>query len=435
MARYLGPKSKVARRFGEAIFGPDKVLSRRNFPPGQHGNNRRRKMSEYAVMLAEKQKAKYTYGVLERQFRNLFEKAAKADGITGEVLLQLLESRLDNVVFRLGIAPTRAAARQLVGHKHITVDGKVVNIPSFQVKPGMIVAVREKSKSLEVIEAALAGFNHSKYPWIEWDENSKSGKFLHMPERADIPENIKEQSIVDKLMAILAFQKPDKVVMLEANDKFGKFEFRPLEPGFGVTIGNALRRILLSSLEGYAINTIRIKAADIGKYLTGFEVLNPDLVICHLDSKASMQIDLTINKGRGYVPADENREFCTDVNVIAIDSIYTPIRNVKYAVEPYRVEQKTDYDKLVLEVTTDGSIHPKDALKEAAKILIYHFMLFSDEKITLENNETEGNQEFDEEILHMRQLLKTRLVDMNLSVRALNCLKAADVETLGDLVQ
>ena len=287
-------------------------------------------------------------------------------------------------------------------------------------------------------------------------------------------------------MAILAFQKPDKVVMLEANDKFGKFEFRPLEPGFGVTIGNALRRILLSSLEGYAINTIRIagvehefssvpgvkedvtniilnlkqvrfkqvveefenekvsitvenstefKAADIGKYLTGFEVLNPDLVICHLDSKASMQIDLTINKGRGYVPADENREFCTDVNVIAIDSIYTPIRNVKYAVEPYRVEQKTDYDKLVLEVTTDGSIHPKDALKEAAKILIYHFMLFSDEKITLENTESENNQEFDEEILHMRQLLKTRLVDMNLSVRALNCLKAADVETLGDLVQ
>ena len=232
-------------------------------------------------------------------------------------------------------------------------------------------------------------------------------------------------------MAILAFQKPDKVVMLEATGKFGKFEFRPLEPGFGVTIGNALRRILLSSLEGYAINTIRI----IGKYLTGFEVLNPDLVICHLDSKASMQIDLTINKGRGYVPADENREFCTDVNVIAIDSIYTPIRNVKYSVEPYRVEQKTDYDKLVLEVTTDGSIHPKDALKEAAKILIYHFMLFSDEKITLENNDTEGNQEFDEEVLHMRQLLKTKLTDMNLSVRALNCLKAADVETLGDLVQ
>ena len=184
MAKYIGPKSKIARRFGEPIFGADKVLSRRNFPPGQHGNNRRRKQSEYAVMLAEKQ-------------RNMFEKAAKADGITGEVLLQLLESRLDNVVFRLGIAPTRAAARQLVGHKHITVDGKVVNIPSFQVKPGMIVAVREKSKSLEVIEAALAGFNHSKYPWIEWDENAKGGKFLHLPERADIPENIKEQSIVE----------------------------------------------------------------------------------------------------------------------------------------------------------------------------------------------------------------------------------------------
>ena len=289
-------------------------------------------------------------------------------------------------------------------------------------------------------------------------------------------------------MAILAFQKPDKVVMLEANDKFGKFECRPLEPGYGITIGNSLRRILLSSLEGYAINTIRIagvehefstvpgvkedvtniilnlkqvrfkqvveefenekvsitvenstefKAGDIGKYLTGFEVLNPDLVICHLDSKASMQIDLTINKGRGYVPAEENREYCTDVNVLPIDSIYTPIRNVKYAVEPYRVEQKTDYDKLVVEVTTDGSIHPKDALKEAAKILIYHFMLFSDEKITLENPDQEGNQEFDEEVLHMRQLLKTKLTDasLNLSVRALNCLKAADVETLGDLVQ
>ena len=289
-------------------------------------------------------------------------------------------------------------------------------------------------------------------------------------------------------MAILAFQKPDKVVMLEANDQFGKFEFRPLEPGFGITIGNSLRRILLSSLEGYAINTIRIagvehefstvpgvkedvtniilnlkqvrfkqvveefenekvsitvenstefKAGDIGKYLTGFEVLNPDLVICHLDSKASMQIDLTINKGRGYVSADENREFCTDVNVLPIDSIYTPIRNVKYSVEPYRVEQKTDYDKLVVEVATDGSIHPKDALKEAAKILIYHFMLFSDEKIMLENPDQEGNQEFDEEVLHMRQLLKTKLTDstLNLSVRALNCLKAADVETLGDLVQ
>lgn len=197
MARYIGPKSKIARRFGEPIFGADKVLSKRNFPPGQHGNNRRRKMSEYGVMLAEKQKAKYTYGVLERQFRNMFDKAAKADGITGEVLLQNLECRLDNVVFRLGIAPTRDAARQLVGHKHIVVDGKVVNIPSFAVKPGMVVGVREKSKSLEVIEAALAGFNHSKYPWIEWDDNSKSGKFLHKPERADIPENIKEQLIVE----------------------------------------------------------------------------------------------------------------------------------------------------------------------------------------------------------------------------------------------
>jgi DNA-directed RNA polymerase subunit alpha len=287
-------------------------------------------------------------------------------------------------------------------------------------------------------------------------------------------------------MAILAFQKPDKVVMLENDSKFGKFEFRPLEPGFGTTVGNALRRILLSSLEGFAINTIKIdgvehefssvpgviedvtniilnlkqvrfkqlveefetetvsvtvsnstefKAGDLNKYLSGFEVLNPELVICHLEPKATMQIEISINKGRGYVPADENREFCKDVNTIAIDSIYTPIRNVKYAVEPFRVEQKTDYDMLVLEITTDGSIHPKDALKEAAKILICHFMLFSDEKITIEDGANLDNEEFDEEILHMRQKLKTRLVDMNLSVRALNCLKSADVDTLGDLVQ
>ncbi len=286
-------------------------------------------------------------------------------------------------------------------------------------------------------------------------------------------------------MAILAFQKPDKVLMLEADNFFGKFEFRPLEPGYGVTVGNALRRILLSSLEGFAITSIRIdgvkhefstipgviedvtnvilnlkkvrfkqvveeienekvtitvsgtevfKAGDIGKSLTGFEVLNPDLVICHLDSSASFQIDITINNGRGYVPADENRNPADDVNVIPIDSIYTPIRNVKYAVENFRVEQKTDYEKLILEITTDGSIHPKEALKEAAKILIYHFMLFSDEKITLETNDADGNEEFDEEVLHMRQLLKTKLVDMDLSVRALNCLKSADVETLGELV-
>ncbi|MCP9612372.1 DNA-directed RNA polymerase subunit alpha [Coprobacter tertius] len=286
-------------------------------------------------------------------------------------------------------------------------------------------------------------------------------------------------------MAILAFQKPDKVLMLEADAFFGKFEFRPLEPGYGVTVGNALRRILLSSLEGFAITSIRIdgvehefatvpgviedvtnmilnlkkvrfkqiveeienekvtiavsgtevfKAGDIGKYLTGFEVLNPDQVICHMDSSASFQIDITINKGRGYVPAEENRNENDEVNVIPIDSIFTPIRNVKYAVENFRVEQKTDYEKLVLEITTDGSIHPKEALKEAAKILIYHFMLFSDEKITLETTDIDGNEEFDEEVLHMRQLLKTKLVDMDLSVRALNCLKSADVETLGELV-
>ena len=197
MARYTGPRTKIARKFGEAIFGPDKVLSKKNYPPGQHGNTRKRKTSEYGTQLREKQKAKYTYGVLEKQFRNLFERASRSKGITGQVLLQLLESRLDNIVFRLGIAPTRAAARQLVSHRHIVVDGKVVNIPSYTVKPGQLVGVREKSKSLEVIASALAGFNHSKYPWMEWDQASMCGKLLHLPERADIPENIKEQLIVE----------------------------------------------------------------------------------------------------------------------------------------------------------------------------------------------------------------------------------------------
>ena len=197
MARYTGPKTKIARKLGEPIFGEDKYFAKKNYPPGQHGTNRRRKLSEYGTQLREKQKAKYTYGVLERQFRNLFNKASRMKGVTGEVLLQLLEARLDNIVYRLGIAPTRAAARQLVLHRHITVDGKVVNIPSYSVSEGQIVAVREKSKSLEVIQDALAGFNHSKYPWIEWDESVKGGKLLHMPVREDIPENIKEQLIVE----------------------------------------------------------------------------------------------------------------------------------------------------------------------------------------------------------------------------------------------
>lgn len=286
-------------------------------------------------------------------------------------------------------------------------------------------------------------------------------------------------------MAILAFQKPEKVIMLEADDFQGKFEFRPLEPGYGITIGNALRRILLSSLEGFAITSIKIegieheystipgviddvtniilnlkqvrfkqvvedienekvsinvtgtsvfKAGDLGKYFTGFEVLNPELVICEMEPSVSFQIDVTVNKGRGYVPSEENRNPNAEIGVIPIDSIYTPIRNVKYSIENYRVEQVTDYEKLVLEITTDGSIHPKEALKEAAKILIHHFMLFSDEKISLETKETEPGDEFDEEVLHMRQLLKTRLTDLELSVRALNCLKAADVDTLGQLV-
>ncbi len=286
-------------------------------------------------------------------------------------------------------------------------------------------------------------------------------------------------------MAILPFQKPEQVIMLEADAFHGKFEFRPLEPGFGITIGNALRRILLSSLEGFAITSIKIngvqhefatipgvmedvtniilnlkkvrlkqivegvenekvildvadttvfKAGDISKKLSGFEVLNPDLVICTMDKSASFHIELTINKGRGWVSADENREMFNEVGVIPIDSIYTPIVNVKYVVDNFRVEQKTDYEKLTIEIDTDGSIHPKEALKEAAKILIHHFMLFSDEKITIDLAESDGAEEFDEEALHMRQLLKTKLVDLDLSVRALNCLKAADVETLAELV-
>ena len=197
MARYTGPKSKIARKMGEPIFGEDKVLSRKNYAPGQHGANKRRKLSEYGTQLREKQKAKYTYGVLERQFRNLFNKASRMKGVTGEVLLQLLEARLDNVVYRLGIAPTRAAARQLVLHRHVTVDGQVVNIPSYQVVPGQVVAVRERSKSLEVIQDSLAGFNHAKYPWIEYDENVKGGKMINLPQREDIPENINQQLIVE----------------------------------------------------------------------------------------------------------------------------------------------------------------------------------------------------------------------------------------------
>jgi DNA-directed RNA polymerase subunit alpha len=285
-------------------------------------------------------------------------------------------------------------------------------------------------------------------------------------------------------MSILAFQKPEKVIMLESEDTRGLFEFRPLEPGFGITIGNALRRILLSSLEGYAITSVKIEgvehefstipgviedvtniilnlkkvrfkpcvddvenekvnifisgkdsftAGDIGRYLTGFVVLNPDLVICRIDPNYSLQIDLTINKGRGYVPAEENKFVTNEMEVIPIDSIFTPIVNVKYSIENYRVEQKTDYEKLLIEITTDGSIHPKDALREAAKILIQHFMLFSDEKIAVETVEEVVDEEFDEEALKMRQLFKTKMVDLDLSVRALNCLKAADVETLGQL--
>ena len=288
-------------------------------------------------------------------------------------------------------------------------------------------------------------------------------------------------------MAILDFQKPDKVIMLNSTEINGQFEFRPLEPGYGITVGNALRRILLNSLEGFAITSIKIEgvdhefstikgvvedvteivlnlkqirfkrqiedtdtetvminisgqntftAGDIGKFTSGFQVLNPDQVICHMDSsvKPKLNIELTISKGRGYVPSEENKTSSAAVGTVFIDSIFTPIRNVKYTIENYRVEQKTDYEKLIFDIDTDGSIHPKEALKEAAKILIHHFMLFSDEKITLDSDEKSETEEFDETSLHMRQLLKTKLVDMDLSVRALNCLKAADVETLGELV-
>ena len=286
-------------------------------------------------------------------------------------------------------------------------------------------------------------------------------------------------------MALFNFQKPDKVIMIDSTDFEGKFEFRPLEPGYGLTVGNALRRVLLSSLEGYAITSVRIEgvehefstisgvvedvteiilnlkqvrfkrqiedvdnesvsisisgkeqitAGDFQKFISGFQVLNPDFVICNLDSKTTINMELSIEKGRGYVPAEENKKANAPIGTIYTDSIYTPVKNVKYSIENFRVEQKTDYEKLIFEIITDGSINPKDALTEAAKTLIHHFMLFSDERITLEADEIAQTESYDEESLHMRQLLKTKLVDMDLSVRALNCLKAAEVDTLGDLV-
>ncbi|MDF1673479.1 MAG: DNA-directed RNA polymerase subunit alpha [Vicingaceae bacterium] len=287
-------------------------------------------------------------------------------------------------------------------------------------------------------------------------------------------------------MAILDFQKPDKVIMINSDDYFGTFEFRPLEPGYGITVGNALRRVLLNSLEGFAVTSVKIEgvdhefstikgvvedvtqiilnlkqvrfkqqiedtnsetllvtiggqdkltAGDIGKFTSAFQVLNIDHVICNMETSVKLQLELTIGKGRGYVPSEENKSKDANIGVIPIDSIHTPIKNVKYNIENYRVGQKTDYEKLVFEITSDGSIHPKDALTEAAKILIHHFMLFSDERITLDTEEKSAVEDFDEDSLHMRQLLKTKLIDMDLSVRALNCLKAADVDTLGDLVQ
>ena len=286
-------------------------------------------------------------------------------------------------------------------------------------------------------------------------------------------------------MALLNFQKPDKVIMIDSSDFEGKFEFRPLEPGYGLTVGNALRRVLLSSLEGFAITSVKIeninhefssipgivedvteiilnlkqlrfkrqiedvdsekvsisiggqdqvKAADFQKFISGFQILNPDQIICNLEKSVQISIELNIEKGRGYVPAEDNKSISSELGVIFIDSVFTPVKNVKYTIENFRVEQKTDYEKLIFEIITDGSIHPKDALTEAAKTLIHHFLLFSDERITLEADEIAQTETYDEESLHMRQLLKTRLIDMDLSVRALNCLKAAEVDTLGDLV-
>ena len=286
-------------------------------------------------------------------------------------------------------------------------------------------------------------------------------------------------------MALLNFQKPDKVIMIDSSDFEGKFEFRPLEPGYGLTVGNALRRVLLSSLEGFAITSVKIeninhefstipgivedvteiilnlkqlrfkrqiedvdsekvsisiggqdqvKAADFQKFISGFQILNPDQIICNLEKSVQVSIELNIEKGRGYVPAEENKTISSELGVIFIDSVFTPVKNVKYTIENFRVEQKTDYEKLIFEIITDGSIHPKDALTEAAKTLIHHFLLFSDERITLEADEIAQTETYDEESLHMRQLLKTKLIDMDLSVRALNCLKAAEVDTLGDLV-
>ena len=286
-------------------------------------------------------------------------------------------------------------------------------------------------------------------------------------------------------MATFTFQKPDKVIMIDSTDFEGKFEFRPLEPGYGLTVGNALRRVLLSSLEGFAFTSVKIdnvdheftsltgivedvteivlnlkqirlkrqiesvdnesvsvsisaqeqlKAGDLQKFISGFQVLNPDLVICNMEKSVKLNFELNIEKGRGYVSAEDNKRLGAPIGTIFMDSVFTPIKNVKYSIEDFRVEQKTDYEKLIFEIVTDGSIEPKDALTEGARVLIHHFMLFSDERITLEADEIAQTETYDEESLHMRQLLKTRLIDMDLSVRALNCLKAAEVDTLGDLV-
>jgi len=406
MARYTGPKTKISRIFGEPILGNAKYLDKNSNPPGQHGAQRKRKqLGEYAIQLKEKQKAKYTYGVLERQFRKTFEEAARLKGVTGENLIKLLEARLDNTVYRMGISPSRPAARQLVSHKHIMVH----------------------------------------------------------------------------------FQQPDKIVLQKATDFEAQFEFRPLEPGYGVTIGNALRRVLLNSLEGYAITGIVIEGADhefatlkgvvedvteiilnlkqirfkkildhdvqteklnlsikgkseftagmIDEVTGTFQVMNPELLICTMDSSAKLNIELHISKGRGYIASEENRIKEAPFGFIPIDSIHTPIKNVKYAIENTRVEQRTDFEKLLLDVVTDGTIHPEEAVKQASRILIQHLMIITDENITFDNKEEKKEDLVDEQTLQLRKVLKTPLEDLDLSVRAFNCLKAAKINSLSQLVQ
>ena len=366
----------------------------------------------------EKQKAKYTYGILERQFRNLFDKANSSKGVTGEVLLQLCETRLDNIVYRLGITKTRNSARQLVSHRHITINGNVNNIPSTHVKVGDVVGVREKSKSLLLIDDSLS-ISNNESEWLSWDIGNALRRVMLSSLEGFAITSVRIDKVDHEFSTLVGVV--EDVTELILNFKQIRFKQQ------------------IDSIENETVNVAVtnqkvLTAGDLQKFISGFQILNPEFVICNLDEKVQLNFEFTIEKGRGYVPAEENKKSSAPLGTIAIDSIFTPIKNVKYSIENFRVEQKTDFEKLIFEIVTDGSINPKDALTEAAKTLIHHFMLFSDEKITLEADDISESETYDEESLHMRQLLKTRLTDMDLSVRALNCLKAAEVDTLGDLV-